>query len=154
MLSGSSINYGGSIKGGNQSFNIYSNQEKMSSFDGSNSDTSDSLEERLSHEGMRNNNINGSLVLPPLKPPPGRTSSAHLGKPPSGKVEPLPHEPPKFLKVSSNKGSHHPQTPVPPPPMPSSAGPPRPPPPAPPPGCGPQQGRAAACPPRHGLPRP
>ncbi|CAN6869593.1 hypothetical protein Bca4012_044724 [Brassica carinata] len=133
---GSSINYGGSIKGGNQSFNIYSNQEKMSSFDGSNSDTSDSLEERLSHEGMRNNNINGSHGLPPLKPPPGRTSSAHLGKPPSGKVEPLPHEPPKFLKVSSNKGSHHPQTPVPPPPMPSSAGPPRPPPPAPPPGSG------------------
>ncbi|KAF2575446.1 hypothetical protein F2Q70_00004973 [Brassica cretica] len=133
---GSSINYGGSIKGGNQSFNIYSNQGKMSSFDGSNSDTSDSLEERLSHEGMRNNNINGSHGLPPLKPPPGRTSSAHLGKPPSGKVEPLPHEPPKFLKVSSNKGSHHPQTPVPPPPMPSSAGPPRPPPPAPPPGSG------------------
>ncbi|CDY18346.1 BnaC09g30960D [Brassica napus] len=123
---GSSINYGGSIKGGNQSFNIYSNQGKMSSFDGSNSDTSDSLEERLSHEGMRNNNINGSHGLPPLKPPPGRTSSAHLGKPPSG----------KFLKVSSNKGSHHPQTPVPPPPMPSSAGPPRPPPPAPPPGSG------------------
>ncbi|CAN6861350.1 unnamed protein product [Brassica oleracea] len=134
---GSSINYGGSIKGGNQSFNIYSNQGKMSSFDGSNSDTSDSLEERLSHEGMRNNNnINGSHGLPPLKPPPGRTSSAHLGKPPSGKVEPLPHEPPKFLKVSSNKGSHHPQTPVPPPPMPFSAGPPRPPPPAPPPGSG------------------
>ncbi|KAG2299354.1 hypothetical protein Bca4012_010925 [Brassica carinata] len=131
---GSSINYGGSIKG-NQSFNIYSNQGKMSSFDGSNSDTSDSLEERLSHEGVRNNNINGSHGgLPPLKPPPGRTSSAHLGKPPSGKVEPLPPEPPKFLKVSSNKGSAHPQPPVPPPPMPSSAGPPRPPPPAPPPG--------------------
>ncbi|RID40928.1 hypothetical protein BRARA_J00932 [Brassica rapa] len=127
---GSSINYGGSIKGGNQSFNIYSSQGKMSSFDGSNSDTSDSLEERLSHEGMRTHG------LPPLKPPPGRTSSAHLGKPPSGKVEPLPHEPPKFLKVSSNKGSHHTQPPVPPPPMPSSAGPPRPPPPAPPPGSG------------------
>ncbi|KAF8092879.1 hypothetical protein N665_0399s0015 [Sinapis alba] len=131
---GSSINYGGSGKR-NQSFNIYSNQGKMSSFDGSNSDTSDSLDERLSHEGMRNNNINGSHGLPPLKPPPGRTS-AHLGKPPSGKVEPLPPEPPKFLKVSSNKGSAHSQPPVPPPPMPSSAGPPRPPPPAPPPGSG------------------
>ncbi|CAH8297935.1 unnamed protein product [Eruca vesicaria subsp. sativa] len=129
---GSSINYGGSVKGGNQPFNIYSNQGKMSSFDGSNSDTSDSLDERLSHEGMRNNNINGSHGLPPLKPPPGRTSP-HLGKPPSGKVEPLPPEPPKFLKVSSNKGSH-PQPPAPAPPMPSSAGPPRPPPPAPAPG--------------------
>lgn len=133
---GSSINYGGSIKG-NQSYNIYSNHGKMSSFDGSNSDTSDSFEERLSHEGVRNNNnnINGSHGgLPPLRPPPGRTSYAHLGKPPSGKVEPLPHEPPKFLKVTSHKGPAHPQPLVPPPPMPSSAGPPRPPPPAPPPG--------------------
>ncbi|KAJ0267104.1 Formin-like protein 5 [Hirschfeldia incana] len=142
---GSSINYGGGSIKGNQSYNIYSNQGKMMSYSFDGSSNSDTSEERLSHEGVRynNNNINGSHGgLPPLKPPPGRTSHAHLGKPPSGKVEPLPHEPPKFLKVSSNKGSHahahphpHPQPPAPaPPPMPTSGGPPRPPPPAPPPG--------------------
>ncbi|VYS70353.1 unnamed protein product [Arabidopsis thaliana] len=134
---GSSINYGSSVKGdkqGHQSFNIYSNQGKMSSFDGSNSDTSDSLEERLSHEGLRNNSITNH-GLPPLKPPPGRTASVLSGKSFSGKVEPLPPEPPKFLKVSSKKASA-PPPPVPAPPMPSSAGPPRPPPPAPPPGSG------------------
>ncbi|ESQ43002.1 hypothetical protein EUTSA_v10012631mg [Eutrema salsugineum] len=134
---GSSINYGGSVKKeklGHQSFNIYSNQGKMSSFDGSNSDNSDSLEERLSHEGVHNNSIS-KHGIPPLKPPPGRTASALSGKPPSGKVEPLPPEPPKFLKVSSNKASP-PPPPAPAPPMPSSAGPPRPPPPAPPAGSG------------------
>uniref|UniRef100_A0A1J3FMH3 Formin-like protein n=1 Tax=Noccaea caerulescens TaxID=107243 RepID=A0A1J3FMH3_NOCCA len=138
---GSSINYGGSVKGekvAHQSFNIYSNQGRMSSFDGSNSDNSDSLEE--TNEGMRNNSISNHGI-PPLKPPPGRTASKLSGKPPSGKVEPLPMEPPKFLKVSSKKASAPPPpglapAPAPAPPMPSSAGPPRPPPPAPPPGSG------------------
>lgn len=134
-FSGSSINYGGSVKGekmGHHSFNIYSNQGKMSSFDGSNSDNSDSLEERPSHE------LNSSITnhgFPPLKPPPGRTASVLSGKSFSGKVEPLPPEPPKFLKVSSKKASAPPPA-APAPPMPSSAGPPRPPPPAPPPGSG------------------
>ncbi|KAL1206516.1 Formin-like protein 5 [Cardamine amara subsp. amara] len=138
---GSSINYGGSVKGeklGPQLYNIYSNQGKMPSFDRSNSEKSDSLEEILAHEeAMRSNSIQNH-GFPPLKPPPGRTASALSGKSFSGKVEPLPPEPPKFLKVSSNKASALPP-PVPAPPMPSSAGPPRPPPPAPappPPGSG------------------
>ncbi|XP_010448449.1 PREDICTED: formin-like protein 5 [Camelina sativa] len=135
---GSSINYGGSGKGekpGHQSYNIYSNQGKMSSsFDGSNSDDSYTLEERMSQEGMHNSSIT-NYGMPPLKPPPGRTASALSGKSLSGKVEPLPPEPPKFFKVSSKKGSA-PPAPAPAPPMPSSAGPPRPPPPAPPPGSG------------------
>ncbi|XP_010443043.1 PREDICTED: formin-like protein 5 [Camelina sativa] len=134
---GSSINYGGSVKGekpGHQSYNIYSNQGKMSSsFDGSNSDDSYTLEERISQEGMHNSSITNH-GMPPLKPPPGRTASALSGKSLSGKVEPLPPEPPKFLKVSSKKSSA--PAPAPAPPMPSSVGPPRPPPPAPPPGSG------------------
>ncbi|CAF2121663.1 BnaA03g11760D [Brassica napus] len=120
---GSSNNYGGSGKG-HQSFN------------GNNSDNFVTLEERMSMDGMFNN-INNSHGIPPLKAPPGRKSSKISWKPPSGKVEPLPPEPPKFLKVSSSKkSSSAPSSSPPPPPMPSSAGPPRPPPPAPPPGSG------------------
>ncbi|KAG2333128.1 hypothetical protein Bca4012_017231 [Brassica carinata] len=117
---GSSNNYGGSAKG-HQSFN------------GSNSDNFVTLEERMSQDGMFNS-FNSSHGIPPLKAPPGRTSSKLSWKPPSGKVEPLPPEPPKFLKASSSKKASPAPSP-PPPPMPSSAGP-RPPPPAPPPGSG------------------
>ncbi|KAF3550286.1 hypothetical protein DY000_02001352 [Brassica cretica] len=116
---GSSNNYGGSGKG-HQSFN------------GNNSDNFVTLEERMSQDGMFST-ISNSHGIPPLKAPPGRKSSKISWKPPSGKVEPLPPEPPKFLKVSSSKKS---SPSPPPPPMPSSAGPPRPPPPAPPPGSG------------------
>ncbi|CAH8363477.1 unnamed protein product [Eruca vesicaria subsp. sativa] len=109
---GSSNNYGGSGKG-HQSFN------------GNNSENFVTLEERMSQDGMFNS-FNSSHGIPPLKSPPGRKSSKISWKPPSGKkVEPLPHEPPKFLKVSSSKKS----SPAPPPPMPPSAGGPRPPPP-------------------------
>nr|VDC87969.1 unnamed protein product [Brassica oleracea] len=113
---GSSNNYGGSGKG-HQSFN------------GNNSDNFVTLEERMSQDGMFST-IRNSHGIPPLKAPPGRKSSKISWKPPSGKVEPLPPEPPKFLKVSSSKKS---SPSPPPPPMP---GPPRPPPPAPPPGSG------------------
>ncbi|KAF8116876.1 hypothetical protein N665_0014s0136 [Sinapis alba] len=118
---GSSNNFGGSAKG-HQSFN------------GSNSDNFVTLEERMSQDGMFNmfnDDIISSHGIPPLKAPPGRISSKLSWKPPSGKVEPLPPEPPKFLKVSSSKKA---SPSPPPPPMQSSAGPPRPPPPAPPPG--------------------
>ncbi|WZZ39235.1 formin-like protein 5 [Brassica napus] len=108
---GSSNNYGGSGKG-HQSFN------------GNNSDNFVTLEERMSQDGMFST-ISNSHGIPPLKAPPGRKSSKISWKPPSGKVEPLPPEPPKFLKVSSSKKS---SPSPPPPPMPSSAGPPAPPP--------------------------
>ncbi|KAJ4868661.1 Formin-like protein 5 [Raphanus sativus] len=120
---GSSNNYGGSGKG-HQSFNE------------NNSDNFVTLEERMSQDGMFNTTIT-SHGIPPLKAPPGRKSSKISWKPPSGRVEPLSHEPPKFLKASSSKKSSPASAASPPPPpMPSSGGPSRPPPPAPPPGPG------------------
>ncbi|XP_010533507.1 PREDICTED: formin-like protein 5 [Tarenaya hassleriana] len=128
---GSSLKYGGSTRGeklgDNEAFHIYSNQWKKpeSNF----FMDSDSLKERNPND----------LDMPPLalKPPPGRVGS-NLSEqpplnPPPGKVEPLPPEPPTFLKVPPSASAPPPPAPAPPPPKPST-GPPRPPPLAAPPG--------------------
>ncbi|KAK0602905.1 hypothetical protein LWI29_038127 [Acer saccharum] len=137
-----SIGSGNSIKGeklGHQSFGINSSHDiKASSLVG-NLDSNTSLDESASLGAV------GGRVGPPLKPPPGRIGATPSGrpplKPPPGRVEPLPHEPPSFLRASASSTGPppapvlppHPPPVPPPPPMKPSGGagppPPRPPPP-------------------------
>lgn len=111
-------------------------------------------------------NVNGQVPPPALKLPPGRvviTSGLPPLKPPPGRADPLPPEPPSsFRPPPSKAGPHPPPPPVPPPPMKASSGagphPPGPPlpPPAPPVAPGTKLGPRTPPPPppKSGIPPP